>query len=229
MSVSVQIAPTTPIQEVNISTTASAPAIVPVSASSDFMEPSPNNLYEYTAAGQASPTDVVSATAIASLSNIGVSAGLQVNVGIAPSSPFQNEMQGFKSLYKSFNNSPNGFVHGQPCYFKVEANVAYGCNLESVNISDAEYGKSQLFIFLAFNDSNLYVMRKGYFDYPVDSAFIDGWVPGRTLYIASNNKLTTTPTFSSGAYVRSVGFCVPNTDGVYRVWFESDNTFVKKS
>lgn len=229
MSISVEITPTTPIQQVNITTTASSPAITPVSASSDFMIPSPNNLYEYTAAALPSPTDVVSATAIASLSSVGVAAGLQVNVGVAASSSFQNEMQGFKSLFKSFNNSPANFTHGQTCYFKTANSVAYNCNLQAVNVADDAYGQSQLFIFLAFANTNLYVMRKGYFDYPTNSTLIENWVPGRTLYIASNNKLTTAPVFSSGAYVRSVGFCVPNTDGVYRVWFESDNTFVKKS
>ena len=220
-----------PSTEINISTTESVAAINTSTVSADFVEPSPNNLYAYTSVLSSAPSDIVSATAIANLENIGAAGEVQVNVGVVGHSPFQSELQGFKNVYKEFNSSASSFSHGNLCYFVEDDtySVDYNTRLEPVSINNNLYAQSTIYIFLAYSNNNLYVMHKGYFDFADTSTDILNWSAGKTLYIDTNNKLNTIPSYGSGDYVRSVGFCVPNKENKKRIWFESDSTFVKKS
>jgi len=225
---SVTITHSTPTVQYNITTTAVGSAIIPSSAVTDVIEPSPNNLYEYSAVGTSVAANIINADAIASLSDIGTSATLQVNVGIAAHSQFQNELQGFKVLYKGFEADVSSFSFGDVCYFQETSNsVPYSVYLRSADVIQQLYGQSQLFVFLSYQNGNLLLMRKGYIDYPTTSTSITNWKAGKMLYIDKDDKFNTEVSYTSGNYVRSVGFCVPNKDGVYRIWFESDNTFVR--
>jgi hypothetical protein len=40
-------------------------------------------------------------------------------------------------------------------------------------------------------------------------------------------KLDTSPSTTSGHWVRSLGFCIPNNQNKKTVWFEPDSTYLK--
>ena len=99
--------------------------------------------------------------------------------------------------------------------------------MQQISISDVEAGaKKSLFIFISY-DSNerLTVMHKGYFE--PDVSKITSWDVGATLYPNDLNKFSTSPTSTSGNWVRSLGFCIPNTQNKKFIWFEPDTTYLK--
>ena len=68
-------------------------------------------------------------------------------------------------------------------------------------------------------------MHKGYIEIPDNK--INSWSVGSTLYLNSDSKLNTSPTTSSGHWVRSLGFCIPNNENKKIIWFEPDSTYLK--
>jgi len=68
-------------------------------------------------------------------------------------------------------------------------------------------------------------MHKGYVDFAdTTSSSLNSWVPGENIYINEGNISVTSPQ-TSGHWVKSIGFCMPNIENKNRIWFESDSTF----
>ena len=157
---------------------------------------------------------------------------LSVTLGTILSTPLLQELDAFKYNFNDFiiTNSDDLSV-GDIVYFttdnSAEAN-SYGTKLLKASTSNTSSGAyNNLMIFLSYNNGSLTLIHKGYFDYETTSSNISGWSPGRTLYLDGNNKLSTIPSTAPGSWVRSLGFCIPNTLGKYRVWFEADSTYLK--
>jgi len=158
---------------------------------------------------------------------------LSVTLGTILSTPLLQELDAFKYNFSNFtlNNAEGYFNVGDIVYFTVDNSESandYGTKLLKASTLSTSLGAyNNLMIFLSYDNGSLTLIHKGYFDYEPDDANISGWSPGRTLYLDGNNRLSTIPTTTPSSWVRSLGFCVPNTLGKYRVWFEADSTYLK--
>lgn len=105
---------------------------------------------------------------------------------------------------------------------------SYNVKLRAVDINNEAKGASNaLFIFKGHTANLLILMHKGFYDYETSDNRIDTWSPGFTTYINQNNKIDIGSDFGAGQWVRSIGYCVPNTENKYRVWFAGDTTYIK--
>tara|TARA_R100000278_G_C5408088_1_gene142050 strand:- start:1 stop:531 length:531 start_codon:yes stop_codon:yes gene_type:complete len=101
----------------------------------------------------------------------------------------------------------------------------YGTALEKASTSNPEHANKNLFIFVNYTDSNLILMHKGYVDFEdTTSSSLNSWIAGENIYINNGNISITAPQ-TSGHWVKSIGFCMPNIENKNRIWFESDSTF----
>jgi hypothetical protein len=87
-----------------------------------------------------------------------------------------------------------------------------------------------LMAFVSYSGSTLVLMHKGYLDFDNISTdsnpnALQSWQIGQTIYL-NNNKISITPPNTSGSWVKSIGFCMPNNINKKRIWFESDSTFL---
>lgn len=140
------------------------------------------------------------------------------------------EFSNFKYKFPNFAQDTSSFVSGDVVYFKTSTATAYNVEIEKADVMNVEKGaKGVIYIFIEKTSENtLVLLHKGFYDYSNTSTQIDTWTAGHTLYINSGNKLDADVSeFVSGQWIRSVGFCVPNTTSTKRVWFEGDSTFVK--
>ena len=102
----------------------------------------------------------------------------------------------------------------------------YGAGVMKASVTNTSLGAfSNLFIFQSYTNNTLKVMHKGYIEIPDNK--INSWSVGSTLYLNSDSKLNTSPTTSSGHWVRSLGFCIPNNENKKIIWFEPDSTYLK--
>ena len=162
---------------------------------------------------------------------------INVFVGIQTNSIIQQLLNSFRYRFENFPeeevSSALSNEAGQVCYFSPTAVLGgantfsvYDCSVNPAAVTALEKGaRSQLFIFLHHINGTLTLLHKGYIDLRPDA--IVNWSPGKTIYLNANNVLDTTPTGASGHWVRSLGFCVPNTEGKKRIWFEADSTYLK--
>lgn len=101
----------------------------------------------------------------------------------------------------------------------------YKTQLEKASTSNPEHANKNLFIFVQYTGVDLILMHKGYVDFDdTTSGALNSWVPGENIYINSGNISVTAPQ-TSGHWVKSIGFCMPNIENKNRIWFESDSTF----
>ena len=163
-------------------------------------------------------------------SSIGLSPCLNVILGTLPENTFATELEGFKYAFNNFVDSgTSSFVYGDIVYLEsdltAEANEwkAVCRKADTLNIHNG--GFNSLFVFISHINNNLIILQKGFFD--LEDVNITQWTAGRTIYLNESNKLDITPTSVSGGWVRSLGFCIPNTVNKKRIWFEADSTYIK--
>ena len=82
-------------------------------------------------------------------------------------------------------------------------------------------------MFYSYSGGNLILLQKGYFDFTLESTNFGAWAGGRTLYVNVLGKLDILPTTVSNHWVKSMGYCIPNTENKKRIWFEPDTTYLK--
>ena len=100
----------------------------------------------------------------------------------------------------------------------------YGVLLEKADTSNPEHANKSMMVFVSHINGTLILMHKGYIDFTdIDNA-LNSYVQGDGLYVNGSN-ISITPPQTSGSWVKSIGFCMPNIEGVYRIWFESDSTY----
>jgi|TARA_R110000744_G_scaffold295082_1_gene405197 hypothetical protein len=132
-----------------------------------------------------------------------------------------------KYSFAGFSSISSEISYGDLVIFKesVEPTNIYGCTLEKANTSDPTHANKNLMIFVSNMNNTLIVMHKGYVDFPnTTNASLNSWVQGDGLYVSESN-ISITPPQTSGSWVKSIGFCMPNIENVKRIWFESDSTY----
>jgi len=131
-----------------------------------------------------------------------------------------------KYLFESFP-SPGVFEYGDVCAFENTALSInpYGASLVQVNTNQPIHASKNLFVFVSYENENLILMQKGFIDFEdTTSSSLDSWDVGDTLYL-KDNKMAVTPPQTSGHFVKSIGFCMPNIENKKRIWFEPDSTY----
>jgi len=105
-----------------------------------------------------------------------------------------------------------------------ESNI-YGAGLAKADTLTEVHASKNLFVFVSYINNVLILMHKGYLDFEdTSSESLNSWGNGDGLYINGSN-ISITPPQSNGSWVKSIGFCMPNIEGVKRIWFESDSTY----
>ena len=131
-----------------------------------------------------------------------------------------------KYLFEGFPLS-GIFEYGDVCAFESQAISInpYGARLVQVNTNHSIYASKNLFVFVSYENENLILMQKGFIDFEdTTSASLDSWGAGDTLYL-KDDKMAVTPPQTSGHFVKSIGFCMPNIENKKRIWFEPDSTY----
>jgi hypothetical protein len=136
----------------------------------------------------------------------------------------------FKYKFPNFAQDVSSIVEGDIVYFKDSGATDYDVEIEKVDVMNTDKGaKGALYIFIEKTATDtLILLHKGFYDYSGTSTQIDTWTAGHTIYLNNSNKIDADVSqFVGGQWIRSLGFCVPNTTSTKRVWFEGDTTFVK--
>lgn len=153
---------------------------------------------------------------------------LDITLGTLPENELYKDLNKFKYRFENFVDSGTSSLEAGDVVTLVE-NIdynAWNCECKKVDTDDVYTGAfNTIYIFISHEDNDLILMSRGYFDLP-DSK-ISQWTSGRTLYINQNNILDITPTGASGAWVRAMGMCIPNTENKKRIWFQPDSTFIQ--
>tara|TARA_E500000305_G_C4019851_1_gene238002 strand:+ start:677 stop:1384 length:708 start_codon:yes stop_codon:yes gene_type:complete len=198
--------------------------------------PSPTNEVLIDNIGSAN-ADLLPIAEQATLGGLVLQPDINVQVGVQTNSIVQQMLNTFRYTFPGFpeeeissNVTPNS---GHVCFFDSstvlgtsETFSVYNCSFARANVNNLSTGaKTNLFIYITYANNELVVLHKGYIDLP-DGA-INNWSAGKTIYLDPNSVLDTAPTGVSGDWVRSLGFCVPNTQGKKRIWFEADSTYLK--
>ena len=163
-------------------------------------------------------------------SNVGLSPCLNIVLGTLPENIFATELQGFKYSFNNFIDSgTSSLTYGDIVYLEsdlTETSNQWNAICRKANAASVHNGAfNSLFVFISHTNNNLIILQKGFFD--LEDANISQWTAGRTIYLNENNVLDITPTSVSESWVRSLGFCIPNTSNKKRIWFEADSTYIK--
>lgn len=187
--------------------------------------PSPNNEALFTAETASYVTEVAPYQESA-IGGITYQQPINVQVGEVSGSIVPQLLTAYKYKFEDYTlSNSNDFSSGDVVFFKSGASE-YGTTLEKADVFSTEKGAyHNLFIFLSYTEKTLEVMHKGYFEIP-DSK-ISSWAVGQTLYLDKDNKLDINPSSTSGHWVRSLGFCIPNNVNKKFIWFEPDSTYLK--
>jgi hypothetical protein len=138
-----------------------------------------------------------------------------------------NSLMELKYLFEGFPSPGAGFQYGDVCAFTYtsDSNNSYSADLVSVSTNETVYASKNLFVFVSYENGNLIVMQKGFIDFEdTTSSSLDSWGEGDTLYL-KDEKMAITPPQTSGHFVKSIGFCMPNIENKKRIWFEPDSTY----
>lgn len=151
---------------------------------------------------------------------------VDVQVGSTSGSIVPQLLTAYRYKFEEYTLSNSSiFAYGDVVFFGSGSNN-YNATLYKADVTNTSFGAfNNLFIFISYTENTLEVMHKGYLEIP-DSK-IESWAVGSTLYLNSSSKLHINPTTSSGHWVRSLGFCVPNNVNKKYIWFEPDSTYLK--
>ncbi len=151
---------------------------------------------------------------------------VNINVGQQTNSLIPQLLNAYQYKFDNFTlHAPNEFEMGDVVYFTSGTNE-YNSLLQKARIDDTTKGAyNNLFIFISYSRNTLQVMHKGYLEIP--NSKMSTWNVGRSIYLNSSSLLDITPVTTSGAWVRSLGFCIPNNTNKKIIWFEPDSTYLK--
>lgn len=151
---------------------------------------------------------------------------LSIQLGAEINSLVPQLLNAFQYRFERFPNIASDFTYGDIGYFKFHESGIYNATFEKADVSNTSNGAfNNLFVFQSYSGNVLTVMHKGYLEIPDNK--INAWSTGNTLYLNDNNILDINPAISSGNWVRSLGFCIPNTQNKKIIWFEPDSTYLK--
>jgi hypothetical protein len=226
MSVSISISKSN--NEVSIGGFKDGFAITPGVKNATYVTAAPDNSYSFLM----SPPDVYSVSNTTSGFEVGgfeLSNALNVTIGTLPCSNATKELDGFKYVFSDFNMpNPENFTPGDVVYFSPNENAnEYKSDLQKADVNNILGAVSNLMLFIKYDEGNLYILHRGFFDYEDDSDYIGDWIPGRSIYLDQISRLHVTPTSTSGHWVKSLGMCMPNKENKKRIWFDADTTYLK--
>jgi|21_taG_2_1085346.scaffolds.fasta_scaffold19288_2 hypothetical protein len=140
-----------------------------------------------------------------------------------------NSLIELKYSYPAFNqDSLSNYTKGELVVFKEDSSAsknAYSTLMEKASTGTIEHANKNLMIFISYSNGVLTAMHKGYLDFEDTNGPLSSWSVGRSLYVNGTN-IGINPSGSTGSWVKSIGFCMPNSDDVKRIWFEPDSTYL---
>tara|TARA_R110002012_G_scaffold44107_5_gene118779 strand:- start:1256 stop:1954 length:699 start_codon:yes stop_codon:yes gene_type:complete len=172
--------------------------------------------------------------AIPVLGGITMQPDINIEVGSSTDSIVRNLLSSFRYDFPNWTDNEvaigtqeNNFISGDIVLITTSNSAnTYGSTMVKANTNNIETGAKQcLFIFESHLSNNLKLLHKGYYDLPESS--VSAWAPGKTIYLNAAGKIDIVPSTLAGHWVRSLGFCIPNTENKKRVWFEPDTTYLK--
>ena len=177
---------------------------------------------------------ISSVTSPVVLGGISLQPDVTVNVGSSTDSIVAQLLSSFRYTFDDFpveeiEATVGALVYfsDTPVYTSTTFDV-YSSSLRSANTDALTKGaKGNVFIYIGHSadTSTLTLLHKGYFD--LEDSQVANWSPGKTIYLNALGQLDTTPSVTSGHWVKSLGFCIPNKENKKRVWFEPDSTYLK--
>ena len=161
---------------------------------------------------------------------INIGSQLNVSLGTLIESPFQSDLDGHKYSFPNFIDAgTSGLSFGDVVILRSDLTTGandWNATCVAANVASVDAGAySSLFVFISHTNNNLIILGKGFFD--LKDSNISQWTAGRTVYLNNSNVLDITPASSSGSWIRSLGFCVPNKDNKKRILFDPDSTYIK--
>ena len=134
-----------------------------------------------------------------------------------------------KYLFEGYTSSGivGSFQRGDLCVFEEEllSSNPYNTVLKKANTNNLSNAEKNLFVFISYQDNNLILLHKGYLDFvDTESESLESWEVGSSLYL-NKDKIAINSPQSSGNWVKSIGFCIPNIENKKRIWFEQDSTY----
>lgn len=216
-SVQIQISPSfaiTPVQSSSV-------AITPAPISSQSVELS-------VPTGTFTIDSVADATTGTLVGGIQIQPAINLSVGTSVSTDAPNLLNSFIVSLPNFTiTNEASYSVGDCIVFKSGAN-AYDADIIAASTEDLTKGAyNNIWLFYSYSGNNLVLLQKGYFDFAMDSTNFEGWAVGRTLYLNAAGKIDILPSTASAHWVKSLGYCIPNTENKKRIWFEPDTTYLK--
>lgn len=169
-------------------------------------------------------------TQSAAIGGIVYQQSVNVTVGANTNSLVPQLLNAYQYVFENIAlpSSVEEFEYGDVVFFIQDTTDLnnYNASILKASVTNTSLGAfNNLFIFQSYENNTLKVMHKGYIEIPDNK--INSWSVGSTLYLNSDSKLNTSPTTSSGHWVRSLGFCIPNNENKKIIWFEPDSTYLK--
>jgi hypothetical protein len=222
-----------PVHKISIETV-SGFAFMPENLAYGF-EPSATNTALITPV-VANNVAVSTSIAPAVIGGISLQPDINIQVGSSGNSIVQNLLSSFRYIFPNFPNEEivSGVATGNIIYFSStevinnqDTFTVYNSSIQLADTSAVSKGAvSNLFMYISHgDDEDVTMIHKGYYEMP--DALIENWTPGKTIYLNAAGKLDTSPSTTSGHWVRSLGFCIPNNQNKKTVWFEPDSTYLK--
>lgn len=197
---------------------------------SSVFVPSPSNEALIDVLGSTYIPKAQAGTQSAAIGGIVYQQSVNVTVGANTNSLVPQLLNAYQYVFENMTLTPSveEFEYGDIVFFIQDTTNLnnYNATILKANVINTSLGAfNNLFIFQSYENNTLKVMHKGYIEIPDNK--INSWSVGSTLYLNSDSKLNTSPTTSSGHWVRSLGFCIPNNENKKIIWFEPDSTYLK--
>ena len=150
-----------------------------------------------------------------------------IGLNSLPNGSLESLME-LKYAFEGWPSIPSNVSYGDVVVFNniVPANVnPYGVELEKANTSTPGHANKTMMVFISHESGVLTLMHKGYIDFTtITESSLSSYAQVDGLYVNGSN-IAISPPQTTGSWVKSIGFCMPNMEGVYRIWFESDSTY----
>tara|TARA_R110002096_G_scaffold65707_3_gene159877 strand:+ start:1038 stop:1730 length:693 start_codon:yes stop_codon:yes gene_type:complete len=228
MSSCISISVSKAINEVVINGFPDGFSITPHTSYSSYVLAEPSGSLEFSVI-DSEIYSIESPTTNLEVGSIDIASDLSVTLGTLPLNTVNRDLDGFRYVFDNFTLlNPESFTAGDIVFFKEESSLNdYGTKIVKATTDNMNAAFSNLMIFLKYDEGKLFILHKGFFDYELDSEYVNDWSPGRTIYLNSQNNIDLTPTSISGSWVKSLGMCIPNKENKQRIWFDADTTYLK--
>ena len=203
--------------------------ITPIQSNQATITPAPlsEQQLEITS-GNFTITSTVDAPTSTLVGGIALQTPINLEVGMAASTGAPELLNSFFVTFDNFTITNESSYSVGDCVVFVQGSNAYQSDISHVDTSNLNKGAyNNIYMFYSYSGGNLILLQKGYFDFTLESTNFGAWAVGRTLYVNVLGKLYILPTTVSNHWVKSMGYCIPNTENKKRIWFEPDTTYLK--